>query len=74
MNIFQVGSYGYSGTVARGRGGKPSESSGMARSGTGKRGMSRGGSKRAGVDYAGPASKRGGRTEDFSADVPMNMF
>lgn len=36
--------------------------------------MSRGGSKRAGVDYAGPASKRGGRTEDFSADVPMNMF
>uniref|UniRef100_A0A914KWH2 RRM domain-containing protein n=1 Tax=Meloidogyne incognita TaxID=6306 RepID=A0A914KWH2_MELIC len=67
-------SYGYGGgTVTRGRGGKPSGPPGAARSGSGKRG-NRGGSKRAGVDYAGPASKRGGRTEDFSADVPMNLF
>jgi len=71
---FEASSYGYGGgTVTRGRGGKPSGPPGAARSGSGKRG-NRGGSKRAGVDYAGPASKRGGRTEDFSADVPMNLF
>uniref|UniRef100_A0A914HFF1 RRM domain-containing protein n=1 Tax=Globodera rostochiensis TaxID=31243 RepID=A0A914HFF1_GLORO len=67
--------YGAYGTIQRGRGGK-SASGGQSRGMGPKRGAGgpRGSSKRAGVDFGGPASKRGGRGEDFASDVSMNMF
>lgn len=50
---------------------------GGGRGGGNRLGRGRGGgrgSKRPGEGQGGPASKRGGRADDFSADIPMNNF
>lgn len=70
--VIQSSGYGGSyGTIQRGRGGKSAGRGAMPKRGMGMRG---GAGKRAGGDFGGPASKRGGRGEDFSSDVSMNMF